>query len=293
VLGFLQSKAKSAKTKPAAAPGLVLDLSGPVLRRAFEHLAGAAEATGGVERYVSAIALKSSLFEEILAKGKIGEISPEDFYDLAAFMTPVRRRMGKNLDEKNIKQIISAITALMAGWSDVSTTDKRMAEFIGQFPTDKSFRWVRDLGAEILHFAAPEHYPLMSRWMWDKKVGTGVLREIWFEDSEAEATKISANDDFATFVLMRAELIGFLRDNGVFRNLEFYCDLLCAHIYAGYINDMGGQYLKSDFIDSPDPMLHTRRMLGLDAINTETGRTRLKLIDGKAHRLSGDALMLN
>ncbi len=27
-------------------------------------------------------------------------------------------------------------------------------------------------------------------------------------------------------------------------------------------------------------MLHTRRMLGLDAVDTETGRTRLRLIDG-------------
>ena len=39
-------------------------------------------------------------------------------------------------------------------------------------------------------------------------------------------------------------------------------------------------------------MMHTRRMLGLDAINTETGRTRLKLIDGTAHVLDGEPLLL-
>jgi len=288
VLGFLQQK-----EKPVAASGLVLDLSGPVLRRAFEHLAGAAEATGGVEKYVGAIALKSSLFEEILAKGKVSEMGQQDFLDLVAFMAPVRRRMGENLNDDNIKKIIFAIHELMTGWGDVLTADKRMAAFVAKFPIDKSHRWVRDLGAEILHYSAPQFYPLMSRWMWDQKVGTGVLREIWFGEPGAEPQEISAMDDFATFDLMRNELIGFLRDNGVFKNLEFYCDLLCAHIYAGYINDMGGQYLKSDFIDSPDPMLHTRRMLGLDAINTENGRTRLKLIDGKAHELGGDALMLN
>jgi hypothetical protein len=27
-------------------------------------------------------------------------------------------------------------------------------------------------------------------------------------------------------------------------------------------------------------MLHTRRLLGLDAVDSETGRTRLKLLDG-------------
>ena len=288
MLGFLQQK-----ENPAGVLEPVLDLSGPVLRRAFEHLAGAAEATGGVEKYVGAIALKSSLFEETIAKGNIREMSARDFFDLAAFMSPVRRRMGKNLSEQNVVKIISAIDDLMTGWGDVSTTDSRMAAFMAKFPDDRSHRWVRDLGAEILHYSAPQYYPLMSRWMWDKNVGTGVLREIWFTEAGNEPQEISVNDDFATFDMMRNELIGFLRDNGVFKNLEFYCDLLCAHIYAGYINDMGGQYLKSDFIDSPDPMLHTRRMLGLDAINTENGRTRLKLIDGKAHELGGDALMLN
>ena len=34
-------------------------------------------------------------------------------------------------------------------------------------------------------------------------------------------------------------------------------------------------------------MLRTRRMLGLDGVNTETGRTRLRLIDGRAHEFGG------
>ena len=73
----------------------------------------------------------------------------------------------------------------------------------------------------------------------------------------------------------------------MFRDLPFYIDLLCAHIYAGYINDKGGQYLRGDFCGQAkeDSMAHTRRLLGLDAVDTETGRTRLKLIDGEAHVL--------
>ena len=72
----------------------VLDLSGPKLRAAFEHLVDSAEATGGVERYVGALALKASLFEEVLGKGRVGELTEPEFYDLAAFITPVRRRIG-------------------------------------------------------------------------------------------------------------------------------------------------------------------------------------------------------
>ena len=57
-----------------------------------------------------------------------------------------------------------------------------------------------------------------------------------------------------------------------------------------YINDRGGTYLKTDFGGKEDPMAHTRRLLGLDAVDTETGRTRLKLIDGTAHVLGAQRL---
>ena len=52
----------------------VLDLSGPKLRAAFENLVDSAEATGGVERYVGALALKASLFEEVLGDGQVGTL---------------------------------------------------------------------------------------------------------------------------------------------------------------------------------------------------------------------------
>ncbi len=177
---------------------------------------------------------------------------------------------------------------LLDGWSDIGTADERMTAFVGEFPRDREHRWVRDLGAEVLHFTAPERYPLMTRWMWDARVNTGVLREIWHSDDDADAGTIKVADDFATFVTLREELEGFLADNGVFRDMPFYVDLLCAHVYAGYINDKGGQYLRGDFCGQTQGRFawrHTRRLLGLDAVDTETGRTRLKLIDGVAHVL--------
>ena len=145
---------------------------------------------------------------------------------------------------------------------------------------------MRDLAAEVLHYAAPERYPLMTRWMWDARVNTGVLREIWHAD-DVDSIQIPVGDDFATFAVLREELEGFLEENGVYRDLPFYVDLLSAHIYAAYINDLGGQYLHADFCGGAkhDPMTHTRRMLGLDAVDSESGRTRLKLIDGEAYVL--------
>ena len=273
--------------KPAAPPpptGPVLDLSGPRLRRAFENLVESAEATGGVERYVTALALKASLFEELLGKGRLAELTEGEFLDLAAFVTPVRRRVGGWLAENGFARLHARLTALLDGWTDLSTADARLDAFTAAFPEDRAHRWARDLGAEVLHFTAPDRYPLMTRWVWDARVGTGVLREIWFAE-DVDAARIEAGDGLATFATLSAELEGFLKDQGVFRDLPFYADLLMAHVYAGYINDRGGQYLRSDFSGEGDPMLHTRRMLGLDAVDTETGRTRLKLIDGRAHVL--------
>ena len=264
----------------------VLDLSGPKLRAAFENLVDSAEATGGVERYVGALALKASLFEEVIGDGQVGMLTEQEFYDLAAFITPVRRRIGAWLGRNGFAVMQRRLADLLDGASESAAADLRLRLFVDSFPTDREHRWTRDLAAEVLHFTAPERCPLMTRWMWDARVNTGVLREIWHSDG-AEVRDIAIADDLATFVTLREELTEFLRGNGVFRDMQLYVDLLCAHIYAGYINDTGGQYLHADFCGGAkgDAMAHTRRLLGLDAVDTKSGRTRLKLIDGVAHVL--------
>jgi hypothetical protein len=272
----------TAEAVPPQAP--VLDLDGPRLRRAFANLVESAEPTGGVERYVTALTLKAALFDELLTPGKTAAMTETEFLDLAAFITPVRRRIGDYLGQHGFAPVLRAIENLLIG--DETSPDRRMADFVATFPQDKTHRWARDLAAEILHFTAPTIYPLMTRWVWDARTGTGTLREIWHAQ-DVDAAQIRVPDDFLTFTTLRAEIDGFLAAEGVFRDRHAYVDLLLAHVYAGYINDRGGQYLRTDFTMEGDPMLHTRRMLGLDAVDTETGRTRLRLIDGKAHHFGG------
>ncbi len=132
----------------------------------------------------------------------------------------------------------------------------------------------------------PEHYPLMTRWIWDRGANTGVLREIWHDDDVDHIT-IEVPDDCATFLMLRQELNQFLSSNGVFRDMLFYVDLLCAQVYSDYIRERGSSYLRTDFTSADDPMAYTRRMLGLDGIEPETGRTRVKLADGPAF-VTGD-----
>ena len=82
--------------------------------------------------------------------------------------------------------------------------------------------------------------------------------------------------------MLREELSQFLTDNGVFRDVIWYVDLLSAKIYADYIAAQGGVYLRADFSHPGDPMEHTRRLLGLDGVRAGSGRTRLKAINGEA-----------
>ena len=121
------------KAKPAPVPAQpVLDLSGPKLRRAFENLVESAEDTGGIERYVGALALKASLFEEVLGKGQVSELTEPEFYDLAAFITPVRRRIGAWLGRNGFAAMRGRLVALLDGWSDLGTADQRLDAFVAE-----------------------------------------------------------------------------------------------------------------------------------------------------------------
>lgn len=269
----------------------VLHLDGPTLVSNLEVLARNAENDGGIERYVEGLKFKAALFAEALADGRAGHLNEDTFKGLVAFMPSVRRRIGPRLREDGFPSFRGALAALLDGARDTTTADRRMAAFCRRFPDDRQHRWVRDLAAEVLHFTLPEQYPLMCRWVWDVKTNTGVVREIWHGEN-VEHMVIDVPDTYPTFLMLREELAQFLSDNGVFRDVPHYVDLLQAQIYGHYISAQGSTYLRTDFTYDEDPMQYVRRLLGLDGINTTTGRTRFKTVDGEAHVVS-DIKLLN
>ncbi len=255
----------------------VLDLHGPALRAAFQAMIQGSEEHGGIERYIDAVKLKSQMFRQALVENDIAELDIETFKGLCTFMATVRRRIGDWLNEDSFTIMRGHIVELF----DDSGVDDRIARFCAEFPDDKRHRWVRDLATELLHNADPERVPLMNRWVWDAKANTGVIREVWHGENVDHIT-IAVADGYGTFIMLREELSQFLSDNGVFRDVLFYVDVLCAQVYAQYICEQGGSYLRADFSAPEDPMQHTRRLLGLDGVQPGNGRTRLKSIDGEA-----------
>lgn len=273
------------KEAVAQAPALSLELSGPRLVRALEELTAACEPQGGVERFVSALSLKAELFEETFGKGRVESLDEDSFNNICAFVAPARRRVGAWLEENGFAVMRTACVQLLHGWSDVTSADTRLDAFRANFPDDRAHRWTRDLGAEILHFTAPEIYPLATRWMWDRKANTGVLREIWYA-ADLDSITLDVSDDFRTFHLLRHELEGFLSGNGVFRDLTMMTDLLSGQVYGDYVRGQGSAYLRADFSSPEDPMFYARRMLGLDGADAGHGRSRLKLAGGARHAMA-------
>ena len=268
----------------------VLELSGPRITSSFEKLLNASDSLGGVEDFVTAIKFKKSVFEEALNASNILNLTEETFLGLCAFIAPVRRRIGNWIEVNNFSKLHTYLTDLLNGVTDGSDVDSRIKAFCGQFPQDKSHRWVRDLAAEFLHFSDMEQYPLMTRWVWDQSANTGVIREIWYAD-DIDHINLEISDAYETHLVLREELSQFLASNGVFRDVLYYVDLLLAQIYADYISEQGGSFLRTDFSSELDPLEFTRRMLGLDGIDPDTGRTRVKLVSGERFKLNDPEMM--
>ena len=264
------------KTTLAEAARPRLELSGPKLKLVLETLVARSDEHGGVEAYVEALKLKSALFRDALD----AELDLRTFRILCAHMSTVRRRVGRYAEPESFPALRARLARLLEGREDTVTADARVAEFCAGFPDDRDHRWVRDLAAELLHYADPERYPLMTRWVWDARANTGVIREIWHGEDVDHIT-IEVPDSYATFLTLREELAQYLAANGVFRDVLFYVDVLAAQVYAEYIGERGGTYLRTDFATPEDPMLHMRRILGLDGVNPD-GRTKLKPADGRA-----------
>ena len=272
-------------TDALAACRPTLHLSGPKLRAAWAALLRAAETVGGVERLAAALRLKSELFQDRLGDGRAATVERGAFDEIVPFLPTVRRRFSALASADGWPQVRAAMTALLHDAHVPGTADQRFAAFEGDLRRQlrgqghgadpvlpsrhASDRFLRDLAAELLHNVFPEHYPLMTRWMWDARANTGVLREIWHDaaaaSDEVDHIVIDVSDTHETFLALREELSQFLAGEGLFRDMLWYVDLLAAQVYGDYINAQGGAWLKTDFsVAAADPLEHTRRILGLD-----------------------------
>jgi hypothetical protein len=247
--------------------------------------------------------LKRVVFQERLADGRAASLTRAQFDDLLPLMATVRRRVAPLIAEPAWHATRDAIATLLEGAHDTTTADARVAAFEsalrvahrgaggrpagereGEQPSHRvSERCLRDFASELLHNTLPEHYPLMHRWIWDSRANSGVIRQVWHDPNGAgddvDHVVIDLGDGYETHLMLREELSQFLADNGVYRDMLWHVDLVCAQIYGDYISAQGGAYLKADFVSDGDPLEHTRRILGLDRVAAKGARSA-RAIDG-------------
>lgn len=270
----------------------VLHLSGEKLRIALTQVLRSAEPLGGIEKLVDAVKLRAEFLQSRFGATEIEALEKSGFDEAVTLMATVRRRIGGVVSTHGWPVVRSALTDLVRDAQVPGTGDQRIQRFHSRLAIAASGerdsraersdnRSIRDLAAEVLHAVYPETYPLMARWIWDARTNTGALREIWHDPVRGDDLNdvvIPAADNHETFLVLREELSQFLSDNGVFRDMIWYVDIVLAHIYATYINAQGGAYIKADFSTDEDPLEHTRRLLGLD----RPGGKRWALVAGEA-----------
>ncbi|MEE9272856.1 MAG: hypothetical protein V3U57_06275 [Robiginitomaculum sp.] len=272
---FSRFKAKDVAAVQAGQRIIALELSGPFLRNNFETLISACDDDGGAERYVLALKYKIGIFQDGFHDGA-KSLSAVNFVKLCMFMPTVRRRVGDYVENGKYNFLRRAMEGLF-GEEDVDT---RINAFVNKFPQDKKHRWVKDLATEILHNTDPETYPLMHRWVWDRKANSGVIREMWHGDVDSQTLEV--DDDYEVFMKLREELSDYLSSNGIYADVLYYVDLLCAGVYAGYVSSQGGLYLKADFTTREEPIVFTRRLLGLDGVAAKTNLIAPSMIEGQS-----------
>ena len=261
----------------------VLDLDGTILRTAFDSMVQSAEKLGGIEVIVEGLTGKSLLFQRTFAD-EGDTLLESEVLDSCAFMPTVRRRLQSILKVRDFEYLKKSIHQLLQEVS-VETVDARIEQFTTSLTTEKQNRWSRDFAAEILHYCDPDSFPLMTRWVWDYRANSGVLREIWF--SEKQLNYLDIPDGIQAHLELRRELHNFLEDLGVFANHNFMIDVLFAWLYSQYIDSQGGSFLKTDFTFYNSPFGYALRMLGLDSALVDSGKTRLLLPNGKRYSLTG------
>lgn len=288
--------APAVEASPAAEARPVLHLSGVKLRVGLERLIHASEQLGGIERFAEAVRLKAVVFQDCLAEGKAARLTRGQFDEVVPLMATVRRRVGPLVNGRAWEMTQAAIVTLLDRAHDTTIADSRIAAFESALrpllapaqaneERTANTRFLRDLAAELLHNTYPEHYPLMQRWIWDAKTNSGVIRQLWHDPGGAgddiDHIVINVADGYETHLMLREEISQFLADNGVFRDMLWHVDLVCAQVYGDYISAQGGAYLKADFVSEGDRLEHTRRILGLDRVAGKRLRTR-PIIDGEA-----------
>ncbi len=237
-------------------------------------LANIDEREGRLVDFVGSLSRKHELFARVLAEDRLPEIDETVLDTVTETVFTARRKLPDVFARTEHRAVVAAMERLLFGGAPLA---ERMQAFAAALPVEgkKESRAAWDLGAELLHFRAPERYPLMTRWVWDKGTETGALRELIRNNDSMRVIPLEAAP--GTFEAARAWLAEELTSRGFYRDLHFLVDLVQAQAYAIYMHGIasGVGMFSAELGTKSDPLEFIAKLLGIEPARP-AGKSRLK-----------------
>ena len=130
---------------------------------------------------------KSLLFQNLLSKDDILELTKEDFDQILDKIFSIRRKKDKLYEIISFENLKPAIYDLLHSSDKIEKRFQVFFDVLGDLNTSLKY----DLTGELLHFSYPEKYWLWSRWMWDPKNKTGAIPLVTSEEFDLQGKKMS------------------------------------------------------------------------------------------------------
>ncbi len=129
---------------------------------------------------------KSDLFQKLLSKNNLLELSEEDLDLVLDKVFSIRRKKEKLFEHISFKNLRTAIYNLLYSDEKIDDRFQNFYDTLGELDTTLKY----DLAGELLHFTFPEKYWLWSRWMWDPKNKTGAIPLVTSEGFDLDGENI-------------------------------------------------------------------------------------------------------
>lgn len=229
---------------------------------------------GGIDSFVDALENKSTLVREALAPDRVTMLDDATFDALLDSVFTARRKLPAGLTQVPMPVVLQALNTVLHGDGELTT---RIMSFVDIVPTQdakvKQAAW--NFATEMLHFYAPERYPLMCRWVWDHKAQSGALRE--FIRANDTMPKIDVAVTPENFEAHRVWLREQLTAQGFYQRLHYMIDWVLAQSYAEYVLGMssGMGMLGSAFGAKMESIEFIVKLLGVDQVRRKD-RLRVK-----------------
>lgn len=265
-------------------------LSVPLYDKHFEQKISALQHSvvdeGGMQVFIDALQAKHEFYASHLAPAALKGMNQETLELLLETVFSARRRVFDDVMSNGMEAVILAIEALLYGkaplvermqaFSMLVHVDESAHKSLRK-QSEKTRRAALDFAAELLHFNAPERYPLMCRWVWDQNTVSGALRE--FIRGNDVMHDVPLGSDPSMFEGARQWMAEQLSAQGVYRDIHFWIDLVMAQAYTDYFRSMAEGMLSADFGRGNVPTEHIRKFLGIDA-PAKDGASRIKKMSG-------------